>query len=195
MIGDLYDVNNVVVGQAAVVFAPEGTPPPAPTDAVLNDPFDLTIWAEFVACGATDQGWKFATNKSTTTIAIEEQSTPVATTISSQAITLEGSLSEDVSATLALAYNATVATTAPGVSAGGYDQLTLEDVPIYYAAALLTNSAEGFVRWIYAPKWTQLSNASTDFRRSSAKRMYPVTFSTVCAPSDIIIINFTADHS
>jgi hypothetical protein len=46
MIGDLYDANNVVVGQAACMVAPKNTPLPAFTATVPSqtDPFDLTPW-------------------------------------------------------------------------------------------------------------------------------------------------------
>lgn len=196
-IGSLYDANNVVVGQAAVIFAPEGTAMLDPTTFNTADPFDLTPWntptpGAWVACGATDQGWSYGTNKSTTSITIEEQSTPVGTTIQSQAVTLAGALSEDISATLTLAYNGLSTSTVASTTSPGFDEITLDDVVHNYAVALLTTNAEGFGRIIYAPKWTQLSNITTAFRRASDKRTYPVEFATVCKPSEIVVVNFTA---
>ena len=194
-IGSLYDSNNVVVGQAAVFFAPKDTALPALTAWNTADPFDPTFWTTptWTPCGATDQGWTFGANKSTQTIDIEEQTTPVATTITTQAVQISGALSEDVSKTLALVYNATLtATAAVTGTSPGYDTLTLTDTPIIYALGMVTVNAEGFGRIIYAPRWTQLSNASTAFRRAAAKRDYPVQFDTVCATDLIRIINFTA---
>ena len=192
MIGDLYDANNVIVGQAAVFFAVEGTALPALSAWNEADPFDETFWTSplWTPCGATDQGWQFGADKSTQTINIEEQSTPVATTITSQSITLSGALSEDITRTLALALNAVSATTAPASGQVGYDTLTLSDDPIYYAVGLVTQNPEGFGRIIYAPKWTQLSNVSAAFRRASDKRSYGAGFATVCNTSDIKVINF-----
>ena len=196
MIGDLYDASNVVVGQAAVLFAPKDTALPNLTGWNAADPFDTTFWTPtFTPCGATDQGWQFGANKSSQTINIEEQSTPVATTITSQAVTIAGALSEDVSATLTLALNATKAATTPGVSTPGYDTVSLSDTPIEYAVAMVTTNKEGFGRIIYAPRWTQLSNATVNFRRAADKRSYPVQFETVCNIDQIEILNFTAAHT
>ena len=278
MIGDLYDANDVIVGQAAVLFAPNGTALPSFLTINQTDPFDNTPWTAqtltapatstftltdtrgnktsslsdtstgaqiatalnalndgatwtvtptanpgpftitasepdvapltlqvttgsptltgglWVPTGATDQGWKFATNKTTNDISIEEQSTPVGQTISAQKVLLEGSLSEDLTRTLALAYNATVTQTAAAAGNPGYDTVTLTDTVLYYAVALITNHYNGRPRIIYAPKWTQLANTDTTFRRAAAKRMYPVSFATVCKPSQIEVVNFTADH-
>ena len=194
MIGDLYDANNVVVGQAAVFFAPKDTVLPSLDTWNTSDPFDLTFWTtpDWTPAGATDQGWTFGANKSTQTVNIEEQSTPVATTITSQSVTIAGALSEDITSTLALALNATSAATAAVVGTPGYDTVTLSDDPIEYAVGMVTVNAEGFGRIIYAPAWTQLDNASVAFRRASDKRMYAVQFETVCNISDIQILNFTA---
>lgn len=195
MIGDLYDANNVVVGQAAVFFAPANTAMPAVTSFNTADPFDPAFWPDpdWTPCGATDQGWAFGANKSTQTINIEEQSTPVATTVTSQSVSLTGALSEDVTPTLALALNATAVSTAAVVGTSpGYDTLTLTDTPILYAVGMVTTNAEGFGRIIYAPTWTQLSNVSVAFRRAADKRNYPVGFETVCRTQDIKILNFSA---
>lgn len=200
-IGDLYDANNVVVGQAAVLVAPAGTALPALSGFNTDDPFDLTFWAEpWVAVGATEQGWQLGADKSTQTINIEEQSTPVATTITSQSISLQGNLSEDVTATLNLALNSTSAATAASGTTPGYDTITLSDVPLNYAVACVTTNVDtagtaSLGRIIYAPKWTSLGNVSTAFRRAAGQRLYAVTFSTVCATDLIKVINFTAPKS
>jgi len=145
--------------------------------------------------GATEQGWQLGADKSTQTINIEEQSTPVDTTITSQAITIQGSLSEDISPTLALSLNALVTRVAPTATVGGYDELALQDVPLYYAVAMVTQNAEGFGRIYYAPKWTQLSNVSAAFRRAAGQRLYAVSFATVCNTNLIRTLNFTSDST
>lgn len=193
-IGDLYDANNVVVGQAAVFTAAAGTALPALSGFNTTDPFDEAFFTspDWAPVGATEQGWQLGASKNTQTINIEEQSTPVATTITSQSITIAGSLSEDITRTLALAMNATSAATAASSTTPGYDTLTPSDTPINYAVAMVTTNAEGFGRLIYAPKWTQLGNISTAFRRAAGQRLYAVNFSTVCKPSEIQVVNFTA---
>lgn len=195
MIGDLYDATKVVVGQAAVFFAPKDTPLPSLNTWNTSDPFDPAFWTAptWTPCGATDQGWQFGSNKSTQTINIEEQSTPVAVTITSQSVQVVGALSEDITKTLTLALNATSAATAAVIGTSpGYDTITLTDDPIEYAIGMVMQNAEGFGRLVYAPRWTQLSNVQVNFRRASDKRNYPVGFETVCKTSAIQIVNFTA---
>lgn len=201
MIGDLYNANNVVVGQAAVFFAPANTPLPAMTNWDVTDPFKAGFWPAPVvapatpgwqACGATDQGWVFGADKSTQVINIEEQSSPVGTTLTSQNITIAGALSEDITRTLALALNAGVTSVAATSTTPGYDDVRLADAPILYAVGMVTVNASGFGRLIYAPAWTQLNNASVAFRRAADKRQYAVSFATVCKTSDIVIRNFVA---
>jgi hypothetical protein len=296
MIGDLYNASNVIVGQAAVFFAPKNTPLPAfarvsPSIIGWNqaDPFDAgflgaTLWASgtatsvtftytlngklygpsssvtvagvtaaqiqtaiidalvagglsttiantsnvsvqgtapdwnivmrgplaggvftktdtggasvltnplWVPTGATDQGWQFGAAKSTQSINIEEQSTPVATTVTSQSVTISGSLSEDITRTLNLALNAQSTTTAPATGVAGFDTVTLTDTVLQYAVVMVSANPEGFGRIIYAPAWTQLANAQVNLRRASDKRMYGVQFSTVCATNQIQVTNFT----
>lgn len=275
-IGDLYDANNVKVGQAAVLFAPEGTALPDFSGLNLADPFDPTPFVSYtltvaattsftlsyggtattalsdtstaaeittalealpavgagnvtvtgatspftiaftesaaggtltadatsgtatltgglwVPVGATDQGWTYGTNKSTQVIGIEEQSTQVATTINTQAVSIAGALSEDISRTLALAYNAVLSATAPTTTDPGFDDIALSDDVLYYAVAMLAQTFDNLPRIIYAPKWSQLANTTTAFRRASAKRMYPVDFQTACKPSQIHVFNITA---
>jgi hypothetical protein len=145
--------------------------------------------------GATDQGWTFASNKSTQAINIEEQSTPVATEVTTQTLTIAGALSEDISATLAMAYNMIATATAPTVTNPGYTTLNATDNVTNYAVALMMANKFGFPRWLYIPQATCLANASAALRRASAKRMYTVDFSSVCPIGQIAIVDFTQVHS
>lgn len=196
MIGDLYNANNVVVGQAAVFFGASGTPLPDLATWDTTDPFSEAFWTAtpnlWTPCGATDQGWTFGADKNTQPISIEEQSTATGTTMTTQSVTIAGSMAEDITQTLALALNATSATSAPTTTSPGYDTITPSDEVINYAVGMVMQNAEGFGRIIYAPSWSQLNNVSVALRRATDKRMYPVSFATVCKTSDIKILNFTA---
>lgn len=143
----------------------------------------------WVPVGATDQGWKWGAAKTPQDIMIEEQSTPVATTINSQKITVEGALSEDISRTLALAFNMTNGYTANAVGLAGFETLTLTDTPLQYAVALIMANQLGLSRWLYIPVCTSLSNVDVTLRRSAAKRMYSVALSSICATSSIQLFN------
>lgn len=145
--------------------------------------------------GATEQGWQYGADKNTQAINIEEQSTPVGTTITSQAISIQGSLSEDITQTLALALNANATRVASTSTIGAYDNIVPTDIVLQYAVAMVTTNAEGFGRIYYAPSWTSLANISAAFRRAAGQRLYGVTFSTVCATNQIQILNFVSPHS
>lgn len=139
--------------------------------------------------GATDQGWKLNADKTTTKITIEEQSTPVATTIESQTVSIEGAAAEDISRTLQVVYNMINTYTASTTGHAGFETLSLTDTPLQYACALVMANQLGFSRWAYIPATTCLANASAAFRRANAKRMYAATFESVCATSSIQIEN------
>jgi hypothetical protein len=296
MIGQLYNAQNVVVGQAALMVAPANTPCPPPASAVMNDPFSLAPWtaaqlstsgpltagtftltytykgtayatpaeqysvtaatlqADLLAAlapagavagdvavtggpltaagtpfsiavaeklvggawsvaptaltggtlsitqplwtpvGATEQGWTFASNKSTQAINIEEQSSPVAMEMTTQTLTVSGALSEDISATLAMAYNMLATVNAPTVTVPGYTLLNPTDNVLQYAVALIMANKSGFPRWLYIPQTTCLANASAAFRRAAAKRMYTADFQSVCPIASIAVYDFTAPH-
>jgi hypothetical protein len=195
-IAQLYNANNVVVGQAAVYVGASGLALPALTTWNQSDPFAPAFWTTptgWTAVGATDQGWSYSVDKSTQTINIEEQSTPIATTISSQTVTVAGALSEDITKTLTLALNATSATTAASVGTQtGYDKITMTDDVIYYALGLVTVNKFGFGRLIYLPKVTQLSNPNVAFRRAADKRQYAVNFVSACPIDQIATYEFNA---
>lgn len=143
----------------------------------------------WVPVGATDQGWKLDANKSTTNIMIEEQTSPVATTMTSQIISIQGTLSEDISRTLQTVYNMTNGYTAASSGHAGFETLNMTDNIITYAVALVMQNNLGLSRWCYIPQTTCLGNASADFRRAAAKRMYAATFSSTCQTSQIVIEN------
>jgi hypothetical protein len=142
--------------------------------------------------GATDQGWKFSSDKTTQTINIEEQSAPVLTTMQAQVITVEGVLSEDISRTITTVYNMTTALTAPATGVPGYETLTLTDSVIEYAVVLQMANQLTYPRWLYIPSTTCLGNVDTELRRAAAKRMYSAVFTSDCPVGSIQIINIIA---
>lgn len=182
-IGQLYNANNVVVGQAACLFAPGGTAAPAPSALTTTDPFAETPWTSvstsWKSCGATDQGWTWASSKTISDIYIEEQSSLVDRAIENQQITITAALSEDIMQTLTLVHNLTVATTA---STSGYPQISVgtpTDTPISYAVGLIMANSLSLPRYLYIPYATVLANVSTPLRRAAAKRMFTAEFSSI----------------
>jgi hypothetical protein len=168
----------------------------APTGSVVQ-----VNYARWHPIGATDAGWSFVSNKTTQEINIEEQSTPVMTTISTQTLSIQGDMAEDVYPTLAMAYNMTAGlnqaanATANAAALPGYHLLTPTDTPILYAVCLIMSNATNpkygnAPRWLYIPQATCLANATAAFRRATAKRMYTVDFTSVCPIGQIAIYNF-----
>lgn len=154
--------------------------------------FSKTASGLWVPVGATEQGWKITTNKSTQDHQVEEQSTPVAQTVQSQKLTIDGDLSEDVTQTIALAFNMTSAVTAAGTGQPGKTRLTLTDTPLQYAVVLEAVNKFGFARRTYIPVATALTNSSVDFRRSASKRHYPLQFTSICPMNQIVVDEYTA---
>lgn len=156
--------------------------------AVTGGPFLLTapLWTPL---GATDQGWTWGGTKTTNDIYIEEQTTEVAKTVENQQISIQGALAEDISRTLALAYNMTNALTAASSGHAAFETLSLSDNVISYAVALVMSNNLGFPRWLYIPAATSLDTVTAAFRRANAKRMYAVTLTSICATTSIILEN------
>jgi hypothetical protein len=196
MPGSLYDANNVVVGNAVLWTTPWLAPPATKTVVADTVPlFDVTTWetALWVSAGATNEGFKVNVETSTTTVTIEEQSTPVDETIEGKTISIEAELAEDTLQTMSWTWGGgTIVTTAPGAGTPGTSKMSLSDNLKYVTAVLEMRNFKGLARRIYIPKMSIGGSGETSFRRSADKRLYPVRLSSLCKPSDIQIIEITA---
>jgi hypothetical protein len=173
------------------------TPTPSSTSFTITD-------AKWLPIGATDAGWSFVSNKTTTEINIEEQSTPVLTTVTTQTLSIQGDMAEDVWPTITAAFNMVNNFHAPTASAAGppvvvgapgYHLLTPTDTVLTYAVALIMQNHLGYPRWLYIPQATCLANATAAFKRASAKRMYTVDFASVCPINQIAMYDFQNPHT
>lgn len=162
-----------------------GTPTPAAGGFSVSTP----LWTPV---GATDQGWKFGSNKSTQGINIEEQSANVKTTMTTQVFTVEGIAAEDISRTIALVYNMYIGLTSAATGSAGYETLTMTDDILEYAVALIMANKAGYPRWLYVPSNTCLGDVDTTLRRAAAKRMYNTVFTSDCDIAAIKMYNVTA---
>lgn len=195
MIGELYDANNVVVGQAACLVAPKNTAPPTAAQLTFADPFALTPWTTadplWTPAGGTDSGWTFGSNKTTQQITMEEQSAPAKTTMPSQVWNIQGAMVEDVAATLDKVLNMLKVTTAPATGTPGYDTHTPTDDIIEYAVALIMANKDDHPRYLYFPIAVCLDNVSVAFRRAQEKRMYAANFQSNCSIDLIQMVDVT----
>lgn len=195
MPGVLYDVNNVVVGQATLYYKAWS----ASTAAVLvpdtTPVFTVTTWetAGWTTAGATNEGFKINFEKSTTQIMIEEQSTPVGETIESANLGIEAELAEATIENMKLAWNGgAITTVAAATGIPGTKKMSLTDTVVYWAVALETLNTKGFARRILWPKMTAVGSGETSFRRAADKQMHPMRWSMMCKPSEVQIVDITA---
>jgi hypothetical protein len=193
MAGSLYNADNVVVGDAVLWVVPWENPPIAlvADDSVL---FDNTDWEAltYVMAGATHEGFKINVDTSTTTIMIEEQSTPVAETVEGKSIAIEAALAEDTLETMQLAWGGGDITTVAAASmVTGTKKMSLVDDTQYYTVGLEMRNTFGLARRIYIPKVSATGSGDTAFRRAADKRTYPIRFASICAPSEIEIVDIT----
>lgn len=194
MVAALYNPDNVVVGHAFLFLTPWVSGAVEPLIDDEEDLFDPAAWpSPWFGAGATHEGFKINVDTSTTTVAIEEQSTPVAETVEGKAIAIEAALAEDTLQSMQLSWGGgdiTVTAAASGVA--GSQKMTLSDDIQYYTAALEMRNHFGFARRIYIPKVSATGSGDVAFRRAADKRTFPIRFASLCRPTDIEIVEITA---
>lgn len=195
MPGSLYNADNVVVGNAVLWLTPwvAGAVVALPDDDTPL--FDVDAWEAlgYVGAGATNEGFKVNVETSTTTVTIEEQSTPVDETIEGKTMTIEAALAEDTLETIRLSWGGgNIVVTPPGVGQPGKRRMTLSDAIAHYTAALEMRNFNGFARRIRIPKVSVSGSGEVSFRRSADKRLYPIRVASLSAPTDIEIVDITA---
>lgn len=195
MPGDLYNADNVVVGQAVLFLKPWVKGQAAGFVADDTDLWDAEAWetAGFLGVGATNEGFKINVETSTTQITIEEQSTPVDEKVESKAIGIEAALAEDTMESMRYSWGGgDITTTAAGAGIAGTKKMTLTDEIEYYYAALEMRNFNGFARRILVDKVSVSGSGEVSFRRAADKRMYPVRVASLCPPSGIQVVDVTA---
>lgn len=195
MAGVLYNPDNVVVGEAYLFLTPwvKGAVKALVPDATPL--FDVETWetAGWIVAGATHEGFKVNVDVSTTTITIEEQSTPVGERVESKGINIEAALAEDTVDTIRLSWGGgDIVTAAATASLPGTKKMTLTDDIEYWTAALEMRNSFGLARRVYIPKVSLTGSGETSFRRSADKRTYPIRVASISRPSEIEIVEITA---
>ena len=195
MPGDLYNADNVVVGEAVLWLKPWEKGVPAGFVADATPLWDKDAWeaADFFGVGATNEGFKVNVETSTTQITIEEQSTPVDEKIESKAIGIEAALAEDTLESIRLAWGGSdITAAAAGAGTPGTNKMTLTDDITYYVAALEMRNFNGFARRLLVDKVSVNGSGEVSFRRAADKRMYPIRCASLCPPSGIQVVDVVA---
>lgn len=146
-------------------------------------------WASF---GATEQGWQVNYNVSTNPIKIEEQQTNVDLQVTDGSLQFVANLSEDTVNNMAVAYNATKVVTASGVGQPGKTTLTLNPSLTHLAICVETENLAGLKRDYYVPDAVCAVNVGVTFRRAAGQRLIPVTFTSTCPQTSIVIDEYTS---
>lgn len=194
MVASLYDPNNVVVGHAYGFITPWVSGAVEPLIDDDEEFFNPALWVSpWTAIGATHEGFKINVDVSTTTVNIEEQSLPIAEQVESKGFNVEAALAEDTLESMRLSWGGSaISVTAPGAGQPGKRTMSLTDDLTYYTFALEMRNKYGFARRIYIPKASVSGSGDTAFRRAADKRTYPLRITSICLPSEIQIVEFTA---
>lgn len=195
-----YTTTNVLIGAAAMFTQPfvPGTPPALPADTVAFVDVtsgSFTTWTSpWSFVGATDQGLSFNVQKNTQDETIEEQDIPVAILPTSTDVQIVVSFAEDTLATMKLAYGGgTIVTTAAASAVTGVKELTLQsNIDTIAVGFEGKNPVTGGWRRVLIPQMNVTGQVQTPYRRAAGKRIYPVTFRAICAPSQIRVREFVA---
>lgn len=181
-------LTNIIVGKADGYTSPVATAMPADTVALG------TAWSSpWVFWGGTESGVQFNFNRNVTEHRIEEQSNPVLLTPESASIQVVVTLAEDTIENMKLAYGGgNIATQAAATGVIGKKTLTLSDTLQQLALGFEGINPQGFWRRVSIPNVMSAAQVGTPYRRSAGKRIYPVTFSAICAPSQVQIVDMTA---
>lgn len=196
MAGEWYNADNVVVGHAMLMLTPwvKGAVEPIVDDDIPLFTPDDAAWADWVSAGATNEGFKVNVETSTTQITIEEQSTPVGETVESKAIGIEAVLAEATMDAMRYSWGGSdITTVAASAGVTGTDKMTLTDDISYYTTILETRNFNGFARRMYIPKASITGSGEVSFRRAADKQMFPVRVASLCKPTDIEIVDITAE--
>lgn len=193
MPSQLYNENNVVVGAASLNLAP-WLPPPG---VLATPPLDtLALFAAYLApwvnVGATNDGFKANVATTVNDINIEEQSTPVAQTVTAKKVTITAALSEDSLEAIRYSWGGgTIATIVAASGIAPKRTLSLDDTPKYYSAVLEMANQAGLARRIYIPKVSVTGSGDVAFRRAAGQRLHPIALDSICKPTDIVITDIT----
>jgi len=141
--------------------------------------------------GSTEQGWTSNYNVSTQDIRVEEQQTPVGRNITDATYEFSASLSEDTVQSLQFAMSSTKTVQAKTSTVFGAEQLALSPNLNVYAVALESQNRYSLPRLEYIPSATGAANVQRAYRRAAGQRLVPVTFGSICDPSQIVIRELT----
>ncbi len=177
--GVLYNPQNVVVGLAVGYFGEVGAALPLDTIPFAGD------WgSDWSQAGGTEEGWKLGGDMSTTPHRIEEQANPVLVTLDNRGVNISAALAEDTLESMRLSFGGGTITVDP---VAGVDTFQLSDGIDEFAFGLDMQTIGGKTRRIILKRASGSGSVDVAFRRAAGKRLWPVQFSMLNKPSELIV--------
>lgn len=190
-----YDRTKVMAGQVAVRLAPYSVASPAvlPAETVALGGAWPTSPQPWTAIGATEQGASFLFRRTTQSLTVEEQLTPVAVETTEVEMKVEATLAEDSLETMRTAFGGgTITTVAAGSGTIGKKTLALSSDLEHFALGLEGKNPEGFWRRVLVPDVVSIADVEVMNRRAQGLRLYKVSFWALVPIEQVTIVNMTA---
>lgn len=191
-----YDRTKVLAGMAAVYLAPYNATSPAalPAETVALGgawPSTPQVWTPI---GATQEGVSMSFKRSTQSLNIEEQLTPVKVETTEIDCRIEATLAESTFETMRIAFGGgSIVTVAAGVGVIGKKTLTISSDLDHFALGLEGIDPNGFFRRILIPEIVSIAEVEESYRRAANLRMYKVSFMALVAPEQMTFVEKTAN--
>jgi hypothetical protein len=189
--GVLYNPQNVVVGLAVGYYAEAAADLTLPANSVE---FGGDWGVDWQQAGGTEEGWRLGGESSTTSHNIEEQANPVIVVLDTRTLTISASLAEDTLDSMRLAFGGGTITTTAGVApAPTIKEFKLSENVEEFAFGLdmqtIPSPIDGkrITRRIIIPRMSGSGAVDIAFRRAASKRLWPMTMTQLCKPSEVVI--------
>lgn len=190
-----YDRTKVMSGMVAVRLAPYNATSPAvlPAETVALGGAWPSTPQPWTAIGATEQGASVMFRRSTQSLTVEEQLTPVKVETTEIEFKVEATLAEDTLETMRTAFGGgTITTTAAGVGTIGKKTLALASDLDHFALGLEGKNPSGFWRRMLVPEIVSIADVEITNRRAAGLRLYKVSFMALSAIEEVTIVDMTA---
>jgi hypothetical protein len=190
-----YQRKRVMAGMVALYLAPynETTPAALPADTVALGGVWPTTPQPWTAIGATEQGVSMVFRRSTQSLTVEEQLTPVSTETTEIDLRFEAVLAEDTFETMRLAFGGGVITTqAAATGVIGKKTLVIGSDLDHFALGMEGKDTYGFWRRALVPDVVSIADVEVTNRRAAGLRLYKVSFVALVKPEDVVLMEQTA---
>ena len=191
-----YDRKRVMAGLSAVYLAPynEASPAVLPADTVALGGVWPAVPQPWTAAGASEQGASLVFRRSTQSLMVEEQLTPVGVETTEVEMKVELTMAQDTFETMQVAFGGgTLTTQAAASGVIGKKTLVLSNDLTHYALGLEMKNTYGFFRRMLIPEIVSVADIEVSYRRAANLRLYKVSLWALSSIDQVTFIEKTAD--